>query len=301
MISICIPIYNFNVTRLVQELTAQLPFCTVPVELILIDDCSDIRFRKVNETACAPHTYIELEKNKGRAKIRNLFLEHASFECLLFLDCDSYVISSQFISDYCTAYLETKSSVICGGRIYDHHPPKRNRKLSWKYGTKKESKSVSERLAHPYQSFMTNNFMVHRSVLTQIPFEERLTNYGHEDTLFGYFLKQQKVPIHHINNPVLNGDVEENSEYLKKTRLAIENLVVILAQVEDKKEFTSAVTLLAFHQTLQQKKVLRLVLFLAPVINAFFIFLTHAGLVSLTLFNYYKLSYLSQVLDKKKS
>ena len=56
MISICIPIYNFNVTRLVQELTAQLPFCTVPVELILIDACSDIRFRKVNETACAPHT-----------------------------------------------------------------------------------------------------------------------------------------------------------------------------------------------------------------------------------------------------
>ena len=93
MLSVCIPVYNFNVTSLVEELSKQVRNLEVQVEIIIIDDCSLEAFRQVNEKACSRETYIKLSENIGRSKIRNLFLEHAANEYLLFLDCDSVVIS----------------------------------------------------------------------------------------------------------------------------------------------------------------------------------------------------------------
>jgi glycosyltransferase involved in cell wall biosynthesis len=301
MLSICIPIYNFDITNLVTVLSKQIKACSIPAELILIDDCSDLLFKEVNDTICKDHKYIELKKNIGRSKIRNLFLDYASYDYLLFLDCDSLIISDHFLQKYITAYTQTKANVICGGRIYERIPPNKNQMLSWKYGVKKESKHANEREKSPYSSFMTNNFLVYKQVLEHISFDESLSKYGHEDTLFGYSLKQEKVVIKHINNPVLNGDVEENAVYLEKTKLAIDNLSVILCNVEDKKGFINEVTLLAFYQKIKGKRLLGIVLLFAPIINTTFFLLLKLGVVSLILFNYYKLSYLAKVLNKKKS
>jgi len=301
MLSICIPIYNFDVTSLVNNLAEQIPLCSSSVEIVLIDDCSNSNFKDLNKVVCNRYKYIELEKNIGRSKIRNLFLEYISYDCILFLDCDSLITSNQFIQNYITAYIDTKSNVICGGRVYEVKPPNNNQKLSWKFGVKRESKVIEERLKNPSKSFMTNNFFVKREVLRTIPFDERLSKYGHEDTLFGYYLKQENIAIFHIDNPVLNGDIEENAVYLKKTELAIENLILILSRIEDKKEFMNEVTLLSFYRKLKGRRLLGLVLFLSPIITTTFFLVLKIGLVNLPLFNYYKLSYLAKVLDEKKS
>ncbi len=303
MISICVPIYNFDVTNLVTELSKQIKSCTIPIELILIDDCSNHEYKALNKKACKGlgHRIVNLTENIGRARIRNLFLEYVSFDWLLFLDCDSLIISDQFLQKYISTSIETKANVICGGRIYERTHPNKNQMLSWKYGIKRESKPVKERQKNPYSSFMTNNFLVSRYTLKQISFDERLSKYGHEDTLFGYSLKQEKIAIVHINNPVLNGDIENNTIYLKKTRLAIDNLVSILSSIEDKKGFINEVTLLGFYQKTKEKRLLGMVLFLSPIINTTFFFFLKLGWVNLLLFNYYKLSYLAKLLNKKKS
>ena len=90
MISICIPVYNFNITSLVNELSNQVNSLNIPCEIIVIDDCSE-NFKRINKIECEKHTYIELSENIGRARIRNLFLKYAKYEYLLFLDCDSLV------------------------------------------------------------------------------------------------------------------------------------------------------------------------------------------------------------------
>jgi hypothetical protein len=72
MISICIPVYNFNITSLISELSNQIDLLNTECEIIVIDDCSD-KFKRINQIACAKHTYIELSENIGRARIRNLF------------------------------------------------------------------------------------------------------------------------------------------------------------------------------------------------------------------------------------
>lgn len=301
MISICIPIYNFDITNLIGELSKQAKLCDSPVELVLIDDYSDSEFKEINDSVCKEHKYIELKKNIGRSKIRNLFLDYVSYDCLLFLDCDSLVISNQFIENYIVAYKKSKKQVICGGRVYERTAPSRSQRLSWMYGVERESKSYTERQQHPYSSFMTNNFLVHAEVLKELPFDECLSKYGHEDTLFGFYLKQNSKTILHIDNAILNGDIENNEEYLNKTSLAIENLALILSKLENRKGFGESVSLLSFHQKLKKYQLLYLVLFLAPIINTIFLLLLKLGVVNLTLFNYYKLNYLSKVLNKKKS
>ena len=160
MISICIPIYNFNVSPLLDELSMQMEKAEASVELILIDDCSSSEYKERNKSVCNKHRYIELEENIGRAKIRNLFLDHAQYDHLLFLDCDSLIPNKTFLSNYLKAIKKGESSIICGGRIYDSAKPDSNKLLRWKYGIEKESLSYEERMQQPNKSFMTNNFLI---------------------------------------------------------------------------------------------------------------------------------------------
>ena len=98
MISICIPTYNINICRLVGQLYDQAESCKEEIEIIIIDDASDIEIVKKNrEIKHLCSKFIVLERNVGRSAIRNLFIKEAKNEHLLFLDCDGLVIVNKFI------------------------------------------------------------------------------------------------------------------------------------------------------------------------------------------------------------
>lgn len=241
MISICIPIYNFDVRPLVRDLLAQADENT---EIILIDDASENFFKETNRELKGERlTYIELEQNIGRSKIRNLFLNYAKKEFLLFLDCDSQIIDSGYLKTY-QNQINADVQLICGGRVYDKKCPSDGQKLRWVYGITKESKPASERILNPNKSFMTNNFLIRRELLAENPFDERLTKYGHEDTLLGIELAKKGVVIQHIENPVLNNDVEQNEVFMEKTEAALDNLVHIRRFYEDQRRLEDHITLL---------------------------------------------------------
>jgi hypothetical protein len=294
MISICIPIYNFNVTVLVAKLSQQLKTINDPCEIILIDDCSNEYFRKINEQACEGNIYIQLEKNIGRAKIRNLFLSYSNYDNLLFLDCDSLIVSSNFISKYIDIIKQGEYYVVCGGRVYDNIRPERNKILSWKYGIEKESQPLNIRLKSPNKSFMTNNFLINRKIFEKIKFDERITEYGHEDTLFGFMLKKEGINITHIDNPVLNGDIENNKDYLTKTEKGIINLVYILNYLEYDNAFIKEVAILNFYKEISSKKLVRIINFFYISFKPLLKFLLIKGYVNLRLFDFYKLGFLIQ-------
>lgn len=291
MLSICIPVYNFEVTLLVEELHRQMKMIPVPAELILIDDCSLPEYKRLNEASCRRHRYIELPENVGRARIRNLFPQHARFECLLFLDCDSYVITDDFLRIYLEEIQKEDFSIIFGGRVYPKERPGREQLLSWKYGVYRESKSAAERRLNPSKSFMTNNFVVRKPLLEKIRFDERLVNYGHEDTLFGIALAEAQIPITHIENPVLNGHIETNEVYLKKTEESIHNLLFIEKNSNRPELLVQHITLISFYRKLEQKKMLGLLLLLYFLFRKPLRGLLQAGYVSLALFSFYKLGY----------
>lgn len=300
MISICIPIYNFKVSPLLDELSMQMEESVTSVELILIDDCSSFTYKEVNKSVCTEHRYIELDKNIGRAKIRNLFLEYAQYEHLLFLDCDSLIPNKTFLSTYLRAIKESENAIICGGRIYDNAKPKSTKLLRWKYGIESESHSFEERKQQPNKSFMTNNFLISKKLLKEIKFDERLSEYGHEDTLFGFELKKRGIEINHIDNPVLNGDLEDNTEYLEKTEQGIHNLISILDYVNHDSDFIQDVSLLNFYTKASTKKLSPFIKIFFPFLKPFIKFFLINGFISIRLFNFYKLGILIQRMKNNK-
>ncbi len=285
MLSICIPIYNFNVVPLVRVLHEQCEAEGIDYEIILIDDASTT-YKSTNEAFCTSFHYIPLKENIGRSKIRNLFLGYAKFEYLLFLDCDAIIANDSFISSY-TKAIRRQPNVICGGRIYESEKADRAHRLRWKYGIEKESQSALQRQQLPNKSFMTNNFVIRKSLLETIKFDERIGKYGHEDTLFGFELKKREIVIEHIENPVVNGDVETNSLFLQKTDEGVINLVKILNFVEDPEALVEDITLLRFHQKV--KSFDGFIAFLFLLFGTLIRKILEKGYVHLALFDFYKL------------
>jgi cellulose synthase/poly-beta-1,6-N-acetylglucosamine synthase-like glycosyltransferase len=286
MISVCIPIYNFDVSKLVKTLECQIIELSVPSEIIMIDDDSDEEYKRINRS-CNHETYIELTENIGRSKIRNLFLKYAQYQYLLFIDCDSLIVSDDFLKRYVTFIKQKQDgNVICGGRVYSLDPPIRKYMLRWKYGVQRESQSVDARRKYPNRSFMSNNFLIRRQILAKFPFDERISEYGHEDTLFGYILKKNGISIIHIDNSVLNGKLEENNEYLQKINKSIKNLSRILQFVEYDEDFVNDTGLLTFYRKVKPVASLLEILFIIfkPVI----VFFLKRGYVAISLFDFYK-------------
>jgi glycosyltransferase involved in cell wall biosynthesis len=295
VISICIPVYNFNVDKLVDELVGQAGQLKIAFEIILIDDCSKPGFREHNRKTCPGVIYVQLEQNIGRAAIRNRFLQYAQFGHLLFLDCDSLIIGADFLAKYIFSIQEHPDAVHCGGPAYSSEAPAREQRLRWRYGSKRECKPAAVRALQPAKSFMTGNFVVPREVFCLIRFDERLKDYGHEDTLFGLELKHRKIQLVHLDNPVINGHLEDNAGYLANTEKGIENLVILLQHSGHSGELIEDIRLLqVYHKLLRFRGGIGVLFSLAgPLIR----FLLEKGIANLCLFDLYKLGLLHRRLS----
>jgi glycosyltransferase involved in cell wall biosynthesis len=233
-LSICIPTYNFDVNDLVKDLQNQIASNDLDAEIILIDDASKTEFIEKNKDLEKLITqFIFLEKNIGRSKIRNLFLNYSQSEYLLFLDCDGKIISENFLKIYID-FINTKNpDVVFGGRKVSEKQPEKEYGLRWKFATERENLPVKQRLKLPYSSFQTNNFIVRRSILEKNPFNENITQYGYEDLIFAKDLFKNKVLIHHIDNPVFNNDVETNRVFLAKADQSAKSLSQLIKKDKD--------------------------------------------------------------------
>ena len=102
MLSILIPTYNYNVTRLVKEIHKQLLETKIKFEIICLDDGSKSHLNNKNKdiNLLSNVNFSELDINIGRSAIRNLLAEKANYKWLLFLDADVIPKSKNFISDY---------------------------------------------------------------------------------------------------------------------------------------------------------------------------------------------------------
>ncbi|MGO4708288.1 glycosyltransferase family 2 protein [Chryseobacterium sp. 2TAF14] len=229
-ISVCIPVYNFNVRKLVYDLKKEIENHEIDAEIILIDDASSENFRQINsELQDRVDQFILLEKNIGRSRIRNLFLDFTQGDYLLFLDCDGKIISPNFLKNYID-FLDKNSniSVVYGGRKVSDLPPSEKHILRWKFAIERENLPLEKRKAKPYLSFQTNNFLIKKTVFEKFKFNANLHKYGYEDLIFSMDLKSAKIAVMHIDNLVYNDDVEVGNVYLRKVEESVESLLLML-------------------------------------------------------------------------
>jgi len=292
MLSICIPVFEQDAGDLVRELHRQAGASGSPVQIILIDDHSPTTFSDALDPLAGMARIVKLERNIGRAGIRNLFLKHTDSEYLLFLDGDSRIIRDDFIDRYLDALTDGKADVVCGGRVYPAKAPDRAHHLNWTYGRHAESRTVTERQAQPYGSFMTHNFAIRRSVLEKYPFETRLEGYGHEDTLFGHALERQSAAILHIDNPVLHGELADNAAFLKKSEEAIRNLLFIEKSGIGGPGFAKSIKLLRTRDALTSKGLEAPVLWLYKLAKPLLLATLRSGYLGSSALQFHKLGYL---------
>lgn len=291
MISICIPIFNYDIRQLVEEIIIEKKALNTTLEIICIDDCSSAPFLKLNQSVKKKEDvqFISLDENIGRSKIRNLFIKYAKYENLIFIDCDCSVNPKGFISNYIE---NIDHEVVYGGRKHHVNRPKdKSTILRWKYGKKKEDLDLTTRKKSPYISFRSNNFLVKKSILNEIRFNEQFSTYGHEDTQLAYDLKKKKVEIIHIDNPVFHEGLESNKDFLNKTEIGIKNLI----QLKIKSNELPEIKLLSYYEKTKQLKINTLLLKISPLFIGLFRIQLESRYPSLIIFNIYKLLLLLRI------
>lgn len=225
MISILIPSYQNNCLLLIKTLHEQAVLCEIPFEIIVGEDGPVPVFELDDEF---PYARIEPSPiNLGRAANRNRLAEMAQYPYLLFLDADAEIFNPQFLKNY-IAYADDVD-VVCGGTAYFYEPPdKEDKRLRWRYGIHREQMSSTVRNQRPFGSFSAFNFLIRKERFEVIRFSEKLSRYGHEDTLLGQELKKSGASVLHIDNPAFHTGIDDAATFLAKTREGVENLAELM-------------------------------------------------------------------------
>lgn len=229
MLSVLIPTYNYNVVTLVKSLYDQLKQQNISFEIICFDNGSKSELNLKNEQINSLDfcVFIPLKNNGGRSKIRNLLAEKAKYKWLLFLDADVLPVSKNFIKNYLDSTKINNQNVIFGGLKYDNNKPSDDKMLRWVYGKDREEIPLKIRKLNSSIHFTSANFLIKKSVFQEIKFDESLVEYGHEDTLLAIDLKKKNTPIIQIDNPVYHLGLDENEQFIEKTKKSIENLLFL--------------------------------------------------------------------------
>lgn len=292
MLSICIPVYNSDVSELVYSLINQIEQLDSPIEICVIDDASSAPKYDLSKICHPKVTIHKNAKNAGRSRVRNQFLALTNYSHLLFLDGDSRIIRSDFLKIYCELLKTSRVEVVCGASVYQIQKPNRDYYLRWKYSIERESKSIDERKKNKHLGFKTNNFIIHREIFKENQFNELITGYGHEDSLFGYDLAKSNVQIEHVENPVLNFHLDDNLTFLMKTKEAVRNLKFVLQIVDFDRQFLYSNKLSRIYFLICRIRVKWLIYFVLSIIHPINNFFLLKGYFALPMFDLFKLFYI---------
>jgi len=249
MLSVLVPIYNYNAYPLVEELHKQCIELGIVFEILCQDDASKSTLNTNNEkiNSLSNCNFISLEKNVAHRQNRNLLAKRAKYEYLLFLDGDSIVINSHYIKNYINNLKEY--DVIYGGRLHPENYPSNQQILRWKYGKFIEDKLAKDRLKKPYKCLLFNNTIIKKECFNKVKFDTEITLYGHDDTQLSYQLSLIPSKIHHIDNQIKHGDIDSNEVYINKTKNSIKSLLVLYASKKIDYRYVSLLKLYVFLKT----------------------------------------------------
>lgn len=300
MLSVCIPVFNTDIRSLVLTLSKQAIDDNLDVEIRVYDDRSHLDYRRENRVVAGyKHViYNELQRNIGRAAIRNKLAQESEGTAILFLDGDMQVTNNNYLKKYYD--LHRTNSIIVGGITYPSELPGSSFALRWKYGNERESIPADQRQIYPYRSFMTGNVLIPKTLMMNNPFDEQIVGYGHEDTKFGYEIRKTRYPIIHIDNPLLHNGLETSHEFLFKTKVGIENLVALWNRLNYTPDFASTVKLLKTARKFNKVIIRQAILLIFNMTRRQIENNLHGINPSMRLFDFYKLGLTIQALREIK-
>lgn len=234
LISVVIPVFNWDTRQLLAHLveeTLRLP--QGGIDITVMDDCStDHALEAANRAAVKEYgggivRYIGLERNTGRARIRNLLAGETTGEFLLFLDADVLPDSPSFLADYHALASEGSHDAFCGGISY------RTRIMAGRefdfflyLSSRNDVKPARERNRKNWRFLHTANILIRRRAFLNTPFDERFTGHGYEDCEWGIRLCEQ-FRVTHIDNPVSHLGLVNKNLMFQRMRDSLGNYMML--------------------------------------------------------------------------
>ena len=230
MLSVLIPVYNYPIFNLVQELYKQLLLENISFEILALDDGSNL-YENENKTITKflNCSYFKNEKNYGRAKTINTLFKQAKGTHCLILEADAFPENNSYIKNYIT-YLNDNENIVFGGVKYKIEKPENNKLLRWKYGHKREHKNLQQRQKDSYNFVFTWNLLVPKNLTDKYNFDESIITYGFEDFLLIKNLQKNKINILHIENYCVHNTEDTSYNYLIKSKTSIKNLKKLVSE-----------------------------------------------------------------------
>lgn len=216
MISICVPVFNQNLSSLLEELYSQQQTLNFKTEVLIYEDGSYL-YTNINEKKCLEYhfTHIWSKENMGRVKSRLHLANKSRYDWILFIDADMFPSSKRYLSNYFSATISKQAAkVIFGGYAYDKK--KRNNFLRSHYGKRREQKPAFQRAIAPYKYVFSGNMLIQKEIFIR---SSIVLNHSYGlDMLLGAELFKKKVTVQHIENETLHLGIDTNEVYLKKLK-----------------------------------------------------------------------------------
>ena len=224
MLSILIPTYNYNVYPLVTELKYQADKLDIAYEILVQDDASTTFLEENTEINLLQHcSYTLNHENLGRGNNINLLNNRAQFDYVLIMEADAFPENKTYLQNL-IASINQETQVLFGGVTYPNEKPEKDKLLRWKYGNERESIPLSERLKNKYHFVFTWNLVLKKELLSNYHFPYNVKDYGYEDVVFIKQLKENNIPVQHIENRLVHFNTETSLTFIEKTEKAITTL-----------------------------------------------------------------------------
>jgi glycosyltransferase involved in cell wall biosynthesis len=235
-LSICIPLYRYDVTKLIDALAACKSSSLA--EIVLYDDGSgdhELLAKLESHAGRVPAAVriVSAAANRGRAVARNAAFKHARSEWLLLLDADMMPDSESFIEGYLDAIETTwEPAVVVGGYSLKTAPKDKRFALHRWQAEASECLPATKRSVAPGRYVFSSNVLVHRLVLDACPFDQRFAAWGWEDTDWG-LRAQQWFPVRHIDNTATHMGLDTDKALIAKYASSGQNFVLMTTRHRD--------------------------------------------------------------------
>jgi glycosyltransferase involved in cell wall biosynthesis len=235
-LSICIPLYRYDVTKLIDALAACKSSSLA--EIVLYDDGSgdhELLAKLESHAGRVPAAVriVSAAANRGRAVARNAAFKHARSEWLLLLDADMMPDSESFIEGYLDAIETTwEPAVVVGGYSLKTAPKDKRFALHRWQAEASECLPATKRSVAPGRYVFSSNVLVHRLVLDACPFDQRFAAWGWEDTDWG-LRAQQWFPVRHIDNTATHMGLDTDKALIAKYAGSGQNFVLMTTRHRD--------------------------------------------------------------------
>jgi glycosyltransferase involved in cell wall biosynthesis len=231
-LSILIPVYNWDLKRLLRTLSRQclrLPE-DVGVEIIVLDDGSCEKY--ANDSVAAQFDLVNYEEskvNRGRSATRNALLKKARGKYILFLDADMLPDQDNFIQRY-IEYGRNDCEIVCGGISYLQNKHEGSEYSFYLYKSRRtESLPADFRNTIPWRYLFTSNIMVRRDIVESVSFDSSFTGYGFEDIEWGVRLGASYT-LFHIDNTCSHMGVMSKEQVFVRMCDSIQNYGYLISQ-----------------------------------------------------------------------